>query len=137
MPLIWNLQMRLTQKLAVSSLCGLAIITIAFETARSVKLYQLSSALTYLYSYLELIISVLVSMLPSYRFLISLADKDQEYRRLFWSRITMRSYHSGSSGYSMNSYHRSHTTESARAINQIDEQQPPLPKIDQRDEIYG
>ncbi|KAI1456091.1 hypothetical protein F4805DRAFT_468321 [Annulohypoxylon moriforme] len=137
LPLIWNLRMRLTQKLAMSSLCGLAIVTIAFETVRSVKLYQPSSALTYLYSYLELTISVLVCMLPSYRFLISPADKDREYRRLFWSRITMRSYHSGSSGYSMNSYPRSHTTESTRAINHIHEQHPPLPTADQNNRVDG
>ncbi|KAI1768392.1 hypothetical protein GGR53DRAFT_477971 [Hypoxylon sp. FL1150] len=137
MPLIWTLQMRLTQKLALSSLCTLAMITVAFDTARSVKLYQLSSALTYLYSYLELVISVLISMLPSYRFLISPADKDREYQRLFWSRITMRNYHSGSSGYSMNSYHRSHRAESARAIDQIDEQPPPLPTLDKREVVEG
>ncbi|KAI2613765.1 uncharacterized protein GGS25DRAFT_15350 [Hypoxylon fragiforme] len=101
MPVIWSLQMRLHQKLAVSGLCSLAIVTIAFETARSVKLYELSNSFTNLYSYLELIISVLVGMLPSYRFLVSPTDKDREYRRLFWSRITLRSYNSGSSSYSM------------------------------------
>ncbi|KAI0482648.1 hypothetical protein GGR56DRAFT_200308 [Xylariaceae sp. FL0804] len=101
MPLIWSLNMRTTQKLAISGLCSLALITVAFETVRS---------------------------LPSYRFLISPSDKDREYRRLFWTRITMRSFPSNSSGYSMQNYSlRAVNTETARAINTIDEDQHPLP----------
>jgi hypothetical protein len=123
--------MRKTQKLAVSGICGLAIITVAFETVRTVKLYQLNFNLTNLYSYLELLVSVIIGMLPSYRFMISPSDKDREYRRLFWSRITMRSHHSNSSGYSMHSYdRRSRASVSSRAINETaagQEQPAPLP----------
>ncbi|KAI2465742.1 hypothetical protein F4781DRAFT_408115 [Annulohypoxylon bovei var. microspora] len=119
MPVIWHLRMRMTQKIALSAICSLAMITVAFETVRSVKLHQLNSNLTNLYSYLELLVSVLISMLPSYRFLISPSDKDREYRRLFWSRVTLRSYHSRSSGYSMQNYDRTaRPTESQRAINE-------------------
>lgn len=135
MPLIWRLNMRLTQKLAVTAICSLAMITVAFETIRSVKLYQTDFNLTNLYGYLELLVSVLVSMLPSYRFLISPADKDREYRRIFWSRITLRTYRSGNSsaGYSMHSYdRRSRVTESARAINEAaagrEDDLPSVPK---------
>ncbi|KAI2618343.1 hypothetical protein GGR54DRAFT_605112 [Hypoxylon sp. NC1633] len=106
LPMIWRLHMRTKQKLALSGIFSLAIITIAFETVRTVKLYEFTTYLTNLYSYLELLITVLISMLPSYRFLVSPSDKDREYRRLFWTRVTMRSYHSGSSGYSMDSYER-------------------------------
>ncbi|KAI2777390.1 hypothetical protein F4815DRAFT_481240 [Daldinia loculata] len=106
MPVIWRLNMGTKQKLALSAICSLAMITIAFETVRSVKLHQLDSHLTNLYSYLELLVSVLISQLPSYRFLISPSEKDREYRRLFWSRVTMRSYHSGFSGYSMQNFDR-------------------------------
>ncbi|KAI0843505.1 hypothetical protein F5Y06DRAFT_302657 [Hypoxylon sp. FL0890] len=131
MPVIWRLQIRMTQKLAVSAICSLAMITIAFETLRTVKLHQENFSLTNLYSYLELLISVLISMLPSYRFLISPADKDREYRRLLWTRITMRSHHSGSSGYSMQNYDQlSREAESQRAINgttEYPEEPPPLP----------
>ncbi|KAH9905785.1 hypothetical protein F4778DRAFT_802225 [Xylariomycetidae sp. FL2044] len=137
MPLIWGLNMPTSQKLAVSGLCSLALVTIAFDTLRSVKIYQLSSALTYLYSYIELIISVLISMLPSYRFMISPSDKDREYRRLFWTRITMRSIHSNSSGYSMHSYdRRSAAAESARAINETNDP-PPLPSLETRNAYAG
>ncbi|KAI1371320.1 hypothetical protein F4677DRAFT_316014 [Hypoxylon crocopeplum] len=118
LPMIWRLNMRTKQKLAVSGVFGLAIITIAFEVVRTVKLYQFTTYLTNLYSYLELLISVLISMLPSYRFLISASDKDREYRRLFWTRVTMRSYHSDSSGYSMDDYRaRSGVGESQRRLN--------------------
>ncbi|OTB15148.1 hypothetical protein K445DRAFT_12427 [Daldinia sp. EC12] len=95
-PVIWRLNMGKKQKLALSAICGLAFITVAFE----------NNHLTNLYSYLELLVSVLISQLPSYRFLVSPSDKDREYRRLFWSRITMRSYHSSSSGYSMQDFNQ-------------------------------
>ncbi|KAI0106398.1 hypothetical protein GGR51DRAFT_571348 [Nemania sp. FL0031] len=105
-PIIWRLNMHIKQKLAVTGIFGLAAITIAFETLRTVKLYSEDFTLTNLYSYLELVIAVLLSMLPSYRFLVSPTDKDREYRRLFWSRVTLRSYHSASSDYSMHTLGR-------------------------------
>lgn len=95
-----------SQKMTVSAICSLAVITIGFETVLSVKLYQNNFNLTNLYSYLELLVAAITSMLPSFRFMVSPTDKDREYRRLFWSRITMRSTHSNSSGYSMHSYGR-------------------------------
>ncbi|KAI1146012.1 hypothetical protein F4825DRAFT_466884 [Nemania diffusa] len=100
-PVIWGLNMHIRQKLAVIGIFGLGAITVAFETLRTVKLYSEDFSLTNLYSYLELVIAVLLSMLPSYRFLVSPSDKDREYRRLFWSRMTLRSYHSASSDHSM------------------------------------
>ncbi|KAK9418795.1 hypothetical protein SUNI508_07815 [Seiridium unicorne] len=130
MPVIWNLNMRFKQKLAVSSICGLAGITIAFETVRSVKLYQTNFNLTNLYSYLELLITVVIGMLPSYRFMVGNTDKDREYRHLFWTHVTFRSRGSSQhSGYSMHSYDRSRNTESARNINETatDVEQPSLP----------
>ncbi|KAI1136547.1 hypothetical protein F5Y05DRAFT_414807 [Hypoxylon sp. FL0543] len=130
MPVIWRLNFRVTQKLAVSAICSLALITVAFEIVRTVKLHQENFNLTNLYSYLELLISVLISMLPSYRFLISPTDKDREYRRLFWTRLTMRSHHSGSSGYSMQNYNQlSRAAESQRAINRATEDSQDLPPL--------
>lgn len=120
MPVVWNLHMPTSQKLAVSAICSLATITVGFETVRSVKLYQNNYNLTNLYSYLELLVAVITSMLSSFRFMVSPADKDREYRRLFWSRLTMRSTHSNSSGYSMHSYDRASAGrrgESSREIN--------------------
>ncbi|KAI1113733.1 hypothetical protein F5Y14DRAFT_462221 [Nemania sp. NC0429] len=125
MPIIWRLNMHYKQKLAVTGIFSLAAVTIAFETVRSVKLYSEVFSLTNLYSYTELVISVLICMLPSYRFLVSPADKDREYRRLFWSRLTLRSYHSGSSDYSMHTLGRRHSNQSGRPI--IDEETAPEP----------
>lgn len=126
--------MHYKQKLAVTGIFSLAAVTIAFETVRSVKLYSENFSLTNLYSYTELVVAVLLSMLPSYRFLVSPADKDREYRRLFWSRLTLRSYHSGSSDYSMNTLGRRQSNQSGRPI--IDEETgtdpiPPLPTSSQ------
>ncbi|KAI0803805.1 hypothetical protein GGR55DRAFT_682219 [Xylaria sp. FL0064] len=130
MPMIWGLSMHIKQKLAVTAICSLALITIAFETARTVKLYTENFTLTNLYSYLELLIAVLISMLPSYRFLVSPSDKDREYRRLFWTRITLRSNRSYSSEYSMHNMSRGQPTQSEQAINEPtieDEPTPPIP----------
>ncbi|KAM7197542.1 hypothetical protein V8F33_005508 [Rhypophila sp. PSN 637] len=93
-PIIWNLQMQTKQKLAFLGVCSLAIITIAFEVVRTVKLSQLNFNLTNLYSYLELLVAVIISTLPTFSFAISNTEKSREYRRLLWSRITLASYRS-------------------------------------------
>lgn len=78
MPVVWRLNMPNSQKWAVSAVGSLATITIAFETVRTVKLYQNNFNLTDLYSYLELLVAVITSMLPSFRSLVSPSDKDRE-----------------------------------------------------------
>lgn len=131
--------MRLRQRIALSCVCGLAAITIAFETLRSVKLYQTNFNLTNLYSYLELLITVLIGMLPSYRFMVGSSDKDREYRHLFWTNVTFRSRSSSQfSGFSLQNYdiRRSRDTVSTRNANEHDiehEQPPPLPVAHVRD----
>ncbi|KAI9711037.1 MAG: hypothetical protein M1820_002475 [Bogoriella megaspora] len=102
LPVIWRLNMLRSQKLSLTMITSLAIVTIAFDTVRTVKLFQLDSRLTDLYSTLELHIAVLISILPTYRFLVSNTDRNREYQRLFWSRITFGSVGSGRS-YSMHS----------------------------------
>ncbi|GAP83967.1 putative integral membrane protein [Rosellinia necatrix] len=116
-PGIWRLNMHTKQKLAVTGICSLAIVTVAFETVRTVKLYTQNFALTNLYSYLELVIAVLIGMLPSYRFLVSPADKDREYRRLFWSRVTLREYSSDSSAHELDNAGRRYTGQSERPVD--------------------
>ncbi|KAI1427948.1 hypothetical protein F5Y12DRAFT_711579 [Xylaria sp. FL1777] len=120
MPVIWRLNMRKTQKVAVTVLCGLTLVTIVFETVRSVKLYMQNQALILVYSYLELLISVFISLLPFYRFLLSQSEKDREYRRLLWSRVTMSKYRSSSSNSSLPSYSRrpqqSHGADSSQGL---------------------
>ncbi|KAI1171829.1 hypothetical protein F4777DRAFT_564153 [Nemania sp. FL0916] len=116
-PVIWCLNMPVRQRLAVTSIFSLAAITIAFDTVRTVKLFTENFALTNLYAYIELIIAVMMCMLPSYRFLVSPTDKDREYRRLFWSRITLRGYHSPSSDYSMRTLGHRRSNQSERPIN--------------------
>ncbi|KAI0443875.1 hypothetical protein F4803DRAFT_573979 [Xylaria telfairii] len=129
LPIIWRLVMATEQKLAVTGICGLAIITIAFDTLRTVKLYSENFALTGLYSYLELVVAVLTSMLPSYRFLVSSPDKGAGDLRGFLTRIT-RSRSSNSSGYSMNNANSRNSNQPERAANNhvsIPQPTPPLP----------
>ncbi|KAI1125911.1 hypothetical protein F5Y10DRAFT_279206 [Nemania abortiva] len=125
LPMIWGLNMHIKQKLAVTGIFGLAAVTVAFETLRTVKLYSEDFTLTNLYSYLELVIAVLLSMLPSYRFLVSPTDKDREYRRLFWSRMTLRSYHSASSDNSMQTLGRRQSNQSGRVGDSRERDQEP------------
>lgn len=133
LPIIWRLIMPTEQKLAVTGICGLAIITIAFDTLRTVKLYSENFALTGLYSYLELVVAVLTSMLPSYRFLVSSSDKGRGDLRHFLNRIT-RSRSSNSSGYSMNNANSRSSNRPERVANNhltIPEPTPPLPVFQQ------
>lgn len=134
MPIIWRLHMPVPQKLAVSGISSLVMITIAFETVRTVKIYQVDPHLTNLYSYLELLVSVIVGMLPSYRFMVSPAEKDREYRRRFCSRVTMRSGRSEAS-IAMQRYRdnqESRKTEASRRINVetvVNLEQEPAPPL--------
>ncbi|KAI1322718.1 hypothetical protein F5Y16DRAFT_404193 [Xylariaceae sp. FL0255] len=129
MPIIWHLNMHIRQKLAITAICSLAFITIAFEIVRTYKLYTETFTLSNLYGYLELLVAVFVSMLPSYRFLVSPADKDREYRRLFWSRITLRGNSSHSSGFSMHNISRTHTNQSGHAANERASISVPVPSV--------
>ena len=103
--------MHRSQKLALSAICSLALVTIAFDTLRTVKLYQEDPFLNVLYGYLELQIAVIIAMLPNYRFLISNREKHREYRRLFFSRITFGSFRS--------THHSNHS------LHSLDRQPPP------------
>ena len=112
MPLIWRLRLHGSQKMAVLVIGSLALITIAFETVRSVKLYTTNFNLTNLYSYLELLVAVIICQLPAYRFLFS-GDNDksrESNRRLFWSRITFQTSQAPNAttttNYSMDSFNR-------------------------------
>lgn len=83
--------MRISQKLAVTGVCCLALVCIAFDVLRTVQQYRGSMLLAILYTSLELEMAVLVVMLPPLRFLISNSDKSRTYRRRFLSIITLRS----------------------------------------------
>ncbi|KAK4210214.1 putative cfem domain-containing protein [Rhypophila decipiens] len=86
--LIYHSNLRHDQKYAILGVCSLALITVVFETVRSVKLYQQDPHLTNLYGYLELLVAVIISTLPTYRFVIFYGEKSKEYRRLVWTRMT-------------------------------------------------
>ncbi|KAI0459924.1 hypothetical protein F5B21DRAFT_202865 [Xylaria acuta] len=134
LPIIWRLSMPIEQKLAVSGICSLAVITVAFDTLRTVKLYSENFALTGLYSYLELVVAGLISMLPSYRFLVSSSEKGREDRRRFMSRITLRSRSSNSSAYSMDNADNRGNNQPERAVNDrvtVPEPAAPLPVFQQ------
>ncbi len=89
MPLVWRLHMRTSQKLALSGVCGLVLVTVAFEIVRSVKLSQANFHLTTLYGYLQLLVAVIIGMLPPYRLLLFNSERRREYRGLFWYRLTL------------------------------------------------
>ncbi len=136
---IWSLGMPGSQKLGVSGICSLALVTIAFETVRSVKLYQEDAHLTNLYGYLELLVAVIISMLPAYRFLISSTKKNLEYRRLLRSRFTLRSHHSNHSAHSMDNYNQASGASGSRstAAAAASGEAPPLPTAIKADKAQG
>ncbi|KAI0490580.1 hypothetical protein F4859DRAFT_520352 [Xylaria cf. heliscus] len=134
LPIIWRLSMPINQKIAVTGICSLAVVTVAFDTLRVVKLYLETPALTGLYSYLELVIAVLTSMLPSYRFLVSSSDKSREDVRRVLSLVTIRSRYSNYSGYSTDDADNRSKNQPERAANDHvtgQEPTPPLPVFQQ------
>ncbi|KAI1881151.1 hypothetical protein JX265_001391 [Neoarthrinium moseri] len=68
-------------------------------------------------NYLELLITVLIGMLPSYRFLLGNSEKDREYRHIFWTHVTFRSPGSSNAGHSMQSYDRSPNDQLRRNVD--------------------
>lgn len=95
LPLIWSLKdIRLSQRLALLGICSLALVTVAFDVVRTVKLSRANPNLTTLYGYLELLVTVIISTLPTYGLAISSTEKSREQRRLLWSRITLASFRS-------------------------------------------
>ena len=66
------------------------LITIAFDTLRTFKSCEDILFFMILYTFLELEITTIVSMRPSYRFFVSKQAKSRAYRRAFLSAISLR-----------------------------------------------
>ncbi|KAI8952289.1 hypothetical protein F4801DRAFT_600156 [Xylaria longipes] len=101
LPTIWHLNISVKQRLAVTSICGLALLTVAVDVLRTRKLFENNFALADIYGYLELVIAVLASVLPSYESLVFSSEKNREDSRRFWSWATFRSRSSNPRGHSM------------------------------------
>ncbi|MCJ1308516.1 hypothetical protein MMC25_002169 [Agyrium rufum] len=77
-PMLYQLRLRTSQKIAVAGVFMLAWVTIAFDILRTVESFLLGSQNVLLYTSLETEIAVIVSALPAYRILL----KSWSFQRL-------------------------------------------------------
>lgn len=80
-PLLWRLRMPIRQKLAVTAVFGLALITIAMEILRLVETEKSLPEVTWLFTSLETEVAVIVASLPAFSFLVSDTAVSRERRR--------------------------------------------------------
>lgn len=81
LPLLWRLNMPVRQKLAVTAVFSLALVTIAMDTLRLVETEKALPEVTWLYTSLETEVAVIIASLPAFSFLISDSEGDRERRR--------------------------------------------------------
>ena len=88
LPTLWKLQMRTSQKVAVTTLFSIALVIIAFDTLRIAETFQAVPSVTWLYTSLETEMAVIVCSLPSYRFLLSDSANSKSQRRTIRKKIS-------------------------------------------------
>ena len=71
LPLLWRLNMPIRQKIAVTAVFSLALVTIAMEILRLVETERALPEVTWLYTSLETEVAVVVASLPAFSFLVS------------------------------------------------------------------
>lgn len=81
LPLLWRLKMPVRQKLAVTAVFSLALVTIAMEILRLVETENALPEVTWLYTSLETEVAVIIASLPAFSFLLSESEGDRQRRR--------------------------------------------------------
>lgn len=118
---LYNLNTRSSQKWAVMGIFALALVTISFEVLRAVEFYQLDTFYTTLYTNLQVSFAVIISMLPTYRAIISNSDDHRQRRYEFWMLLTFRSRSSSTHSFALHSVGRDQSSaeaDSASSVNQ-------------------
>lgn len=91
LPLIWRLNMPTRQKLAVSAVFCLALITIAMEILRMVETENALPEVTWLFTSLETEVAVIVASLPAFSFLVSDSAGSKERRSRLRRALSLHS----------------------------------------------
>ena len=94
LPLLWRLRMPLRQKLAVTAVFCLALITIAMEILRLIETENNLPEVTWLFTSLETEVAVIVASLPAFSFLVSDTAGSREKRRRLRRALSLHSKNS-------------------------------------------
>lgn len=89
LPLLWRLNMPVRQKLAVTAVFGLALITIAMEILRLIETENNLPEVTWLFTSLEAEVAVIVASLPAFSFLVSDTVNSSERRNLLRRTLSL------------------------------------------------
>ena len=94
LPLLWRLSMPVRQKLAVTAVFCLALITIAMEILRLVETEKALPEVTWLFTSLETEVAVIVASLPAFSFLVSDTAGSRERRNRLRRALSLHSKNS-------------------------------------------
>ena len=90
LPLLWRLKMPARQKLAMTAVFSLALVTIAMDILRLVETEKALPEVTWLYTSLETEVAVIVASLPAFSFLVSDTEGNREPRRRLRKALSLR-----------------------------------------------
>ena len=110
LPPLWRLSMPVRQKLAVTAVFCLALITIAMEILRLVETENALPEVTWLFTSLETEVAVIVASLPAFSFLVSDTAGSSERRSRLRKALSL---------HSKNSRTRLRPASSAEETNQV------------------
>lgn len=94
LPLLWRLNMPVRQKLAVTAVFSLALVTVAMEILRLVETENALPEVTWLYTSLETEVAVIVASLPAFSFLVSDFEGSRERRSRLRRALSLHSRNS-------------------------------------------
>ena len=94
LPLLWRLNVPVRQKIAITAVFSLALITIAMDTLRLVETENALPEVTWLYTSLETEVAVIVASLPAFSFLVSDSDGSREKRSRLRNSLSLHSKNS-------------------------------------------
>lgn len=97
LPTLFSLQMRASQKLAVSTIFLLVWVTIAFDILRLVESLKSGATLTSLYTSLETEVAVIVCSLPTFRIALTRSNKVRKAKNIVLDTISLSNKSKGSS----------------------------------------
>lgn len=94
LPLIWRLNMPVRQKLAVTIVFSLALVTLAMEILRIIETEKSLPEVTWLYTSLQTEVAVIVASLPAFSFLVSDSEGSREKRGQLRKALSLHSWNS-------------------------------------------
>lgn len=111
--------MPVRQKLAITAVFSLALVTIAMDILRLVETEKALPEVTWLYTSLETEVAVVVASLPAFSFLVSDAEVCRERRARLREALSLHSWNSKTRLRLASSAEQSHRADSAHSTEEL------------------